>query len=278
MKKEMVDKEESLSIVKQCEILDIPRGRLYYKQVELSEKDLDILSKLDEIYTEDPSYGTRRMKMTLKKVHGVKIGRRKLKTLMGILNISAIYPKKNLSQPNLAHHKYPYLLRNVPITRVNQVWSTDITYIKLKKGFVYLTAVIDWYSRFVLSWKLSTTLDRQFCIDVVKEALTKYGQPDIFNTDQGSQYTSSEFIEILKEKDIKISMDGKGRALDNIFVERLWRTVKYEDVYLKGYENVKECKKGLEKYFDKYNNRRLHQSLEYNYPTDIYLGKVSLAA
>jgi len=192
------------------------------------------------------------------------------------MGIAAIYPKKNLSIANKSHKKYLYLLRGLAITRSHQVWSTDITYIRLKKGFVYLTAVIDWYSRYVLSWRISTTLDRRFCIEALNEALEKHGQPEIFNTDQGCQYTSEEFTGILKSKQIKISMDGKGRTLDNVFVERLWRTVKQEEVYLKGYRNIPECREGLRAYFDLYNTLREHQSLDYNYPAEIYFGEILL--
>ncbi len=195
---------------------------------------------------------------------------------MRIMGIAAIYPKKNLSVANQAHKKYSYLLRGVAITHPNQVWSTDITYVRLHKGFVYLTAIIDWYSRYVLSWRISTTLDRSFCIEALQEALAQYGNPEIFNTDQGCQYTSEAFTSILKVNQIKISMDGKGRALDNVFVERLWRTVKQEEVYLKGYGSVADCREGLRAYFERYNNLREHQSLDYNYPAEIYFGDILL--
>jgi len=234
------------------------------------------MGKLDELYTENPTRGTRRLSKALKKRFDLMAGRDKVRRLMDIMGIAAIYPKKNLSIANKAHKKYPYLLRGLKITRPNQVWSTDITFIRLKKGFVYLTAVIDWYSRYVLSWKLSTTLDRRFCVEVLNEALQKHGRPGILNTDQGCQYTSEEFTGILKSNQIKISMDGKGRALDNVFVERLWRTVKQEEVYLKGYRNVSECREGLSAYFDRYNNLREHQSLDYNYPAEIYFGDIEL--
>jgi len=193
---------------------------------------------------------------------------------MEIMGIHAICPKKNLSISNKAHKKYPYLLRNVEITRPNQVWSTDITYIRLKRGFVYLTAIVDWYSRYVLSWRISTTIDRRFCIEALNEALAKHGKPEIFNTDQGSQYTSEEFTGILKANDIKISMNGKGRALDYIFVERLWRSVKYEEVYLKEYQTVKEAKKAIDEYFQFYNNERLHQALGYKTPFQVWSSNV----
>jgi len=272
----MVDLKSIMPINKQCDLLDISRGYFYYHPVELSAEDLKIMEKIDELYTENPTRGTRRMKGALKKRFGIKIGRIKVRRLMRIMGISAIYPKKNLSISNKNHKKYPYLLRNVEITKPNQVWSTDITYIRLKKGFVYLTAIIDWHSRYVLSWRISTTLDRRFCIDVLNEALAKYGKPEIFNTDQGSQYTSEEFTGILKVADIKISMNGKGRALDNIFIERLWRTVKYEEVYLNSYKSVQECKNGLDNFFRKYNNLGEHQSLDYNYPSEIYFGEIEL--
>ena len=237
---------------------------------------LELMNRIDELYTEDPTRGQRRMRHALRKQFGLFAGRNVIRRLMDAMGIKAIHPRKYLSTPNSQHKKYPYLLRNVPIKRVNQVWSTDITYIRLKGGFVYLTAIVDWYSRFVLSWRLSTTLDTRFCADALQEALEKYGTPEIFNTDQGCQFTSAEFTGILEAHGIAISMDGKGRALDNIFVERLWRTVKYDDVYLKGYTAVPECKAGLTKFFDRYNNRREHQSLDGNYPAEVYFGKVAI--
>lgn len=272
----MVKKGKSVAISRQCGLLSVSRGSYYYHPAGISDMDLKLMGKLDELFTENPTRGTRRLSKALKKRFGLLAGRDKVRRLMDIMGIAAIYPKKNLSIANKAHKKYPYLLRGLKITRPNQVWSTDITFIRLKKGFVYLTAVIDWYSRYVLSWRISTTLDRSFCIEALNEAMEKYGQPEIFNTDQGSQYTSEEFTGILKSNQIKISMDGKGRALDNVFVERLWRTVKQEEVYLKGYRNVLECREGLRIYFDRYNNLREHQSLDYNYPAEIYFGDIEL--
>lgn len=272
----MVKKGKAVAISRQCDLLSISRGSYYYHPGGLTEMDLKLMEKLDELFTENPTRGTRRFSKALKKRFGLLAGRDKVRRLMGIMGIAAIYPKKNLSIANKSHKKYPYLLRGLKITRPNQVWSTDITFVRLEKGFVYLTAVIDWYSRYVLSWRISTTLDRSFCIEALNEALEKHGQPEIFNTDQGSQYTSEEFTGILKSNQIKISMDGKGRALDNVFVERLWRTVKQEEVYLKGYRNVPECREGLSTYFDRYNNFREHQSLDYNYPAEIYFGNILL--
>ena len=272
----MVKKGRDLPIRRQCDLLSVSRGSYYYRSAGLTEMDLKLMEKLDELFTEDPTRGTRRLSKALKKRFGLEAGRDKVRHLMRIMGVSAIYPKKNLSIANKAHKKHPYLLRGLKITHPNQVWSTDITFIRLKKGFVYLTAIMDWYSRYVLSWRISTTLDRGFCIEALNEALEKHGKPEIFNTDQGSQYTSEEFTGILKSKQIKISMDGKGRALDNVFVERLWRTVKQEEVYLKGYRNVSECREGLSTYFDRYNNLREHQSLDYNYPVEIYFGDILL--
>jgi len=200
----------------------------------------------------------------------VNIGRGKVRRLMDRMGLSAIYCKPNLSKYTPGHKKYPYLLRGVKIIRVNQVWSTDITYIRLRNGFVYLTAVIDWYSRYVLAWRLSTTLETAFCKEALEEALEKFGTPEIFNTDQGSQFTSEEFTGVLLKHEISISMDGRGRALDNVFVERLWRTVKYENIFLNDYGSVAECKKGLRAFFDRYNNRREHQSLDYKFPAEVY--------
>lgn len=272
----MIEPETPISIKQQCEMLNISRGYYYYQPVELSDEDLKTMEKIDEFYTEDPTRGTRRLSRALRKRFHIKAGRAKVRRLTEIMGISAIYPKKNLSISNKAHTKYPYLLRNVEITHPNQVWSTDITYIRLKRGFVYLTAIVDWYSRYVLSWRVSTTLDRRFCIEALNEAMAKHGTPEIFNTDQGSQYTSEEFTGILKTAGVKISMNGKGRALDNIIVERLWRTVKYHEVYLNSYENVLDCKERLGNFFDRYNNCREHQSLDYNYPVEIYFKEIAL--
>ena len=279
----MIKKEADFSISRQCDLLSISRSFYYYVPVGLSDTDLAILEKIDILYTDDPTRGQRRLRHALKKEYKISVGREAIRGYMQILGIAAIYPKKNLSRSDKAHKKYPYLLRGLRITRVNQVWSTDITYIRLKRGFVYLTAVIDWYSRFVLSWRISTTLDRHFCIEAVNEAIEKYGYPEIFNTDQGSQHTSDDFTGIFENIPTKLSnlsahwrMDGKGRALDNVFVERLWRTVKYEDVYIKEYSSVAECREGLGHFFVRYNTRREHQSLDYNYPSEVYFKKVEL--
>ena len=273
----MTSKDEKISVTRQCGLLSIKRGSIYYRP-GISRKDIELMHRIDALYTEDPARGQRRMHHALRKQFGISAGRSKIRRLMEAMGIAAIYPKRNLSLADKQHKKYPYLLRNVAITRVNQVWSTDITYIKLRGGFVYLTAVIDWHSRFVLSWRLSTTMDARFCKEVLEEALELYGDPEVFNTDQGSQYTSLEFTGILESLGIRISMDGKGRALDNIFVERLWRTVKYEDVYLKDYGTVPACKKGLAEFFDRYNYRREHSSLDGNYPAEVYFGKITVAS
>ena len=272
----MASKDNKISITRQCKLLSIQRGSIYYRP-GISQKDVELMHRIDALYTEDPARGQRRMHLALRKRFGMNVGRSKIRRLMNVMGIAAIYPKRNLSMADKQHKKYPYLLRNVAITRVNQVWSTDITYIKLNGGFVYLTAVIDWYSRFVLSWRLSASMDTQFCTEVLEEALEKHGTPEVFNTDQGSQYTSHEFTGILENRGINISMDGKGRALDNVFVERLWRTVKYEDIYLKDYGTVPACKKGLAEFFDRYNNRREHSSLDGNYPAEVYFGKITQA-
>jgi len=272
----MIKKEDDFSISRQCDLLSISRSFYYYVPVELRDTDFAILEKIDILYTDDPTRGQRRLRHALKKEYKISVGREAIRGYMQILGIAAIYPKKSLSRPDKAHKKYPYLLRGLRITRVNQVWSTDITYIRLKRGFLYLTAVIDWYSRYVLSWRISTTLDRHFCIEAVNEAIEKYGYPEIFNTDQGSQYTSDDFTGIFENIPTKLSMDGKGRALDNVFVERLWRTIKYEDVYIKEYSIVPECREGLSHFFVRYNTRREHQSLDYNYPCEVYFKQVEL--
>ncbi len=270
----MVSKDEALPLCKQCDLLSLSRSKIYYRPSNKSEIDLKIMRLIDELYLENPTMGSRRMSKEITKTHHIRLGRLKARRLMREMCISAIYPKKNLSIKDCSHKIYPYLLRNLNINRVNHVWSTDITYIRLEQGFMYLTAVIDWYSRKVLSWKISNTMDVGFCKSVVQEAIDQYWKSEIFNTDQGSQYTSNEFTGLLKGYGIKISMDGKGRALDNIFVERLWRSVKQEDVYLKDYQDIKDAKKHLTNYFKYYNNRRRHQSLDYEFPEEVYFGRV----
>lgn len=223
---------------------------------------------IDELYTQYPCYGRRRMKVELRKM-GLNVSEKRISRLMTLMGIEAVYPKANLSQRHPGHKIYPYLLRGVEITHPGQVWSTDITYVRMANGFAYLTAVIDWFSRYVLSWRLSNTLDSGFCIEALQEALT-YGCPEVFNTDQGSQFTSERFTTTLENAGIKISMDGRGRALDNVFVERLWRTVKYEHIYLHDYSYMPELNRGLANYFGYYNRQRPHQALAYCCPQEVY--------
>jgi putative transposase len=271
----MIDGNDQMSIARQCQMLNVGRTSYYYRP-EISKANLELMRQIDELFTEDPSRGTRRICAALRRL-GVNVGRGKVRRLMDRMGLSAIYCKVNLSKSAPGHKKYPYLLRGVKIIRVNQVWSTDITYIRLRNGYVYLTAIIDWFSRYVLAWRLSTTLETTFCKEALEEALEKYGNPEIFNTDQGSQFTSEEFTGVLQRHGIAISMDGRGRALDNAFVERLWRTVKYENVFLNDYGSVAECHKGLREFFDRYNNRREHQSLDYKFPAEVYFSSIEVA-
>ena len=238
-------------------------------QKAVDEFEFILLNKLDEEYTRHPFYGTRRMREYLRGL-GYAVNRKRVQRLMQKLGLAGMAPGPNTSKPHPEHTVYPYLLRGLDIIRPNQVWSTDITYIRLRHGFVYLVAIIDWYSRKILSWRLSNTLDAGFCVGCLEAAIKDYGRPEIFNTDQGSQFTSECFTGVLIKNGITISMDGRGRALDNIFVERLWRTVKYEDVYLKGYENMTDLLLGLTQYFLFYNEERLHQSLGYTTPDVVY--------
>lgn len=267
----MIEKEHKLSIRNQCEILGINRANYYYTGQSTRTGDEVLLIKLDCLYLKQPFYGTRKMSEALKR-KGFPVGRTRVRRLMRILGIEAIYPKKpRLSIGNKEHKIYPYLLNSVNIDRPNKVWAADITYIPMKKGFMYLVAIIDLYSRFVISWRLSNTLEADFCVDALKEALS-IATPEYFNTDQGSQFTSNIFTEVLKANGIKISMDGKGRMLDNIFIERFWRSLKYEEVYINAYENVSDCKKGIEDYVKFYNYERFHQSLDYLIPIEVYEG------
>lgn len=265
----MIDKNnERLSINRQCDLLEVSKGALYYEPRPIDPYTLLLMDLMDKQHTKTPFYGSRRLAVYLKSVgHG--INRKRVQRLMREMRIEAIYPKPKLSRRNENHKIYPYLLKGLKIKRPNQVWSTDITYIKIGNGFGYLTAVIDWYSRYVLSWRLSNTLENTFCIEALEEALD-IAIPEIFNTDQGSQYTATNFLAPLIAKDIKISMDSKGRALDNIFVERLWRSVKYEEVYLKDYQTMPQAYRSLRDYLTFYNKERPHQSLAYDVPAIWY--------
>lgn len=266
---------ETLSVQRQCELLGLARASYYYEPVVVSAENLRLMNLLDEQYTQTPFYGVRKMTAWLNEVKQERVNVKRVRRLLRLMGLEAIYPKPRLSQAAAGHRIYPYLLRGVKIARVNQVWSTDITYIRLQGGFVYLVAVIDWYSRYVLSWEISTTLETDFCVSALEGAL-RLGRPEIFNTDQGAQFTSQAFTKILQAREIAISMDGRGRALDNIFVERLWRSVKYEEVYLHNYENVPQALTGLGQYFQFYNHDRLHQSLEYQTPAAIYQPRAAM--
>ena len=265
----MIDKEHTLPLTRQSKILELSRSSLYYKVVPISEGDLQLMRLIDEIHLKHPFMGSRSIRDQLQGM-GHNVGRQHVSTLMRKMGISALYRKPRLSKPHPEHKVYPYLLRGLEITRANHVWASDISYIPMARGFCYLVVIMDWASRKVLAWRLSNTLDASFCTEALEEAIMKYGTPNIFNTDQGGQFTSDAFIKILEDHDIDISMDGKGRWLDNVFVERLWRSVKYEDVYLKAYSSIVEARQGLREYFEFYNNRRRHQSLDRRTPDDVY--------
>lgn len=268
-KRAMVDiKHPELSISRQCELLGLTRSVFYYQPVKAKEENLKLMEEIDKQYLKYPFFGTRKMTEVLKE-QGFDVNRKRIKRLYQLMGIQAIGPKPNTSKPVKGHKIYPYLLRNLKIERVNQVWSTDLTYIPMPSGFMYLMAVIDLHSRKVISWGVSNSMDTDFCCRVLNEAL-QVGKPEIFNTDQGSQFTSDSFTDLLKNNGIQISMDGKGRAIDNIFIERLWRSVKYEYLYLKRPETCQELYKGLDQYFQFYNYERLHQSLDYKTPGSRY--------
>lgn len=250
--------------------MGLNRSSYYLEPTEETADNIKLMNLIDQEYTAHPFYGSRRMTAWLC-AHGYIVNRKRVQRLMQLMGLAAIYPKPNLSQTNVGHKKYPYLLRGVEAGFPGHIWSTDITYIKLASGFAYCTAIIDWYSRYVISWRVSNTVDSSFCLEALEEALER-GTPKIFNTDQGVQFTSTAFTSMLEKSSVQISMDGKGRALDNIFVERLWRSLKYEDIYLKDYLSVKEARQGIGKYFYFYNNERLHQSLKYRCPKEVFFG------
>jgi putative transposase len=265
----MVERDHALALKRQCEILQLSRSSQYYGPVPTPERDLILMRRIDALHLEHPFFGSRRLRDTLHE-EGFEVGRRHVRTLMDKMGIEALYCKPRLSDPAPGHKLWPYLLRNLRIDRPNQVWAADITYIPLAKGFAYLVAIIDWHSRKVLAWRLSNCMDTSFCLDALEEALMTYGKPEIFNTDQGSQFTSEEFTGKLLEHGIAISMDGRGRWIDNVFVERLWRSVKYEAVYLKAYESIPEAKADLRRYFEFFNQRRRHQGIGERTPDTVY--------
>jgi putative transposase len=265
----MIDRTHKLPVSRQCQILEIGRSSYYYQAVPISQADVDLMRLIDEIHLKYPFYGSRKVRNELK-VRGIKVGRGHVRTLMRKMGIEALYQKPRLSEPHPGHKIYPYLLRNMEINRANQVWVADICYLPMAKGFCYLVAVMDWASRRVLAWRLSNTLDPSFCTEAVEEALKNFGAPEIFNTDQGSQFTSEAFTGILSAQGIRISMDGKGRWMDNVFIERLWKNVKYEEVYLKGYGTIAEARRELEIYFKFYNRTRPHQGLDDRTPDEVY--------
>ncbi len=269
----MITKESDLPITRQCELLSLNRSTVYYRHQDVPETDLKLMRRMDEMHLKRPFYGSRRIRDWLQD-EGHEVNRKRVQRLMRQMGIMAIYPKRRTSKPGKGHKIYPYLLRNLVIDRPNQVWATDLTYIPMAKGFVYLVAIMDWHSRKVLSWRLSNSMDSDFCVEALEEALSRYGRPDIFNTDQGAQFTSEAFTDVLKEAGVDISMDGKGRWIDNVFVERLWRSVKYEEVYLKAYETVAEARAGIGTYFQFYNSERRHQSMNRQTPDQVYRGNV----
>ena len=265
----MVDREHpSLSTVRQCALLGVARSSLYYRPKEPSGEDLALMQAMDQQYLNTPFYGSRRMKVWLAR-EGRRVSRKRVQRLVRIMGLRAIYRSPRTSRPPPEHRVYPYLLEKISVTRPNQVWAADITYLPMARGFLYLVAIMDWHSRYVVAWRLSNTLEADFCVDALKQALGQ-GQPEIFNTDQGSQFASLEFTLVLQEHGVKISMDGKGRYTDNIFVERLWRTLKYEEVYLKAYANASEARRELGAYLRFYNNQRPHQALGYWTPAEVF--------
>ena len=268
----MIDRTHQLPVTRQAELLNVSRGSVYYLPKPMGDADLKLMRRIDELHLEHPFAGSRMLRDLLCQ-EGVHVGRKHVATLMRKMGIEALYRRPNTSRKHPDHPIYPYLLRHLAVTRPNQVWAMDITYIPMRKGFVYLAAVIDWCSRKVLSWRVSITMETDFCIEAVEEAIQRYGTPDIFNTDQGSQFTSEAFTGLLKQHGIRISMDGQGAWRDNVFVERLWKSVKYEEVYLKAYNTVSEARTSIGKYFEFYNRRRPHSSLDRMTPEQLYFNQ-----
>jgi len=268
----MMDRQHDLSLTRQSSLLGIGRGSYYYQPRPTSQTDLDLMRRIDELHMDFPFAGSRMLKGLLRQ-EGFTVGRLHVATLMKTMGIEAIYRRPNTSKPHPEHKIYPYLLRNVAVTRPNQVWAMDITYVPMRRGFVYLAAVIDWFTRKVLAWRVSITLETAFCIEAVEDAMARFGRPEIFNTDQGSQFTSIDFIKLLKDAEISISMDGKGAWRDNVLIERFWRSIKYEEIYLHAYTNVPEARAGIGKYIKFYNQRRPHSSLAGKTPDQAYFNQ-----
>lgn len=270
----MIDRTHALPVTRQCQLLNLSRSAVYYQPRGIPDADLQLMRRIDEMHLKRPFYGSRRIRDWLQD-EGFAVNRKRVQRLMRQMGITALYPKANTSRPGKGHKIYPYLLRGLEIARANQVWAADICYVPMARGFVYVVAIMDWYSRKVLAWRVSNTMDADFCVEALEEAICRYGAPEIFNTDQGAQFTSEAFTGALKAAGIRISMDGKGRWVDNVFVERLWRSLKYEEVYLKAYETVAEARQGMASYFRFYNRERRHQGLERQTPDQVYEGSVS---
>jgi len=276
-RRRLVGPDEQTSVRRQCELLGVSRSSVYYVPVEPEAEEFELMRRIDEIHLKFPFYGSRTIARELRE-RGYRANRKRVQRLMRLMGLESVAPKPNTSKPNEEHPVYPYLLRGLTISRPNQVWAADITYIPLARGSAYLVAIMDWHSRRVLSWRLSNTLDASFCVEALQEALSRFRRPEIFNSDQGSQFTSADFTAVLLAAGVKISMDGKGRCIDNVFVERLWRSLKYEDVYLKAYTNLVEARTGIERYFQFYNTRRSHQALGHQTPAAFYDGLLGHAA
>lgn len=273
----MIDPQAELSVRRQCELLGVSRSGLYYEPVGTSAEELALMRRMDELHLAHPFYGSRKLTVALRD-EGHRVNRKCVQRLMRLMGLESIAPKPKTSEPHPEHPVYPYLLRGLEISRPNQVWAADITYIPMKTGFLYLVAIMDWYSRRVLAWRLSNTLDSSFCVDALDEALARFEAPAIFNTDQGSQFTADAFTKRLRDRKIAISMDGKGRCIDNVFVERLWRSLKYEEVYLHVYDTPHEARTGISRYMAFYNDKRPHQALGYQTPDAFYRTHLHRAA
>ena len=271
----MIDKEASLGVVKQCQLLGVSRSSLYYQPTRASDEDLAVMRVLDEVHLSHPFLGSRRLVDELQ-ARGYSVNRKRVQRLMRLMGIEACYPKPRTSTPHQAHKVYPYLLREVKPERANQVWVSDITYLPMAKGFAYLVAIMDLYSRKILSWRLSNTLDSRFCVEALEEALCKHGEPEIFNTDQGAQFTARAFTDVLEQHGVRISMDGKGRWVDNVFIERFWRSLKYEEVYLCAYDDLRQAEQGIIRYMRYYNLERRHSSLHKKTPQEVYVSSTKL--